>query len=213
MLVAIADQQLEIRVDHRCLIAIRHLKCHRLDTIGLVGFRLFFGVVGRIDEVQFNHPARGDLVFAQHVLDTRDQRSQQRVGSLAEIPADQERFRQAAQHIPRRLRKAVFSLCGQINPQSVERVKPDIQCHQVGTDQHSHHHHPPPVPLRLLPPAPPLAVQRQHVQRQKEPCQREIVHQVAQVDHPAFDTLEATAGTHRSQDPGRAIADKTGHAA
>ena len=88
MLVTVADQDIEVRIDYRGLIAALHLERHRPDAVGLVGLRFFFCILCRIDDLQLHFAPRGDLIFVQHIANPRDQWREQRVGLLAEVTTD-----------------------------------------------------------------------------------------------------------------------------
>jgi hypothetical protein len=55
-LVAIADQDVEVGVDHRGLVAVRDLEGRGLDAVGLVGLGLELGVCNRIDDSALTRP-------------------------------------------------------------------------------------------------------------------------------------------------------------
>ena len=97
ILVTILDQDIEVGVDHRCLILAGELEGHRLDIVLFVCLLLQFRMLLGIDEFH-THPAlRGDRVLLQQVAQARHQWRQQWMSLSAEIAADQQRFLQLHQ--------------------------------------------------------------------------------------------------------------------
>ncbi len=136
MLVAVANQDVEVGVDHRLLVPAGDLEGLGANTVHLVGLGLQIWMLRRVDDLQV-HPVPGrDLVLAQHVPDLGDERRQQWVRPLTEVTAHQQGLLQAAQQIPSRLRKRILSAVRQIKPErlSAQREDPDVGKHQI------HHH-------------------------------------------------------------------------
>ena len=213
VLVAVAHQDVEVGVDDGGLVAPGHLERQRPDAVGLVGLGFLVRVSGRVYDVQLHPAAGGDFVLLQHVADTGHQRRQQRMGLFAEVAAQQQRLLQIAQQIAGGRREAVFPLGCEIEPQPAQRVEPDVEQEQVGHHQQCGEGHRDTVRPRALARAPALAVQREHVEHQKDAGQREVVEQVAQVYHTSLDGFEAAAGADGPQNLAEAVAHEVGQAA
>ena len=213
VLVAVADQDVEVGVDDRRFVAARHLERCRPDAVGLVCLSLDVRILGRVNDLQLDHAARGDFVLLQHVPDARDQRREQWVGLFAEVAPDQQRLLQIGHQIPGGLRKRILPLCRQIQPQAIQREEPHVEQGHVQHHQERRESHAAPVGQRALPRAPSLAVERSHVERQERDGEREIVDQIAQIDHAALDALEVAARADGAQDLSDAVAEEIRHAA
>ena len=99
VLVAIADEDVEIGVDHADLIAPGDLEGRGLDAIGLVRLASKSGFLAGSTISTLTLPLPGDLVLFQHIRNVGHQRREQRVGALAEIAADEQWLLQLGQQI------------------------------------------------------------------------------------------------------------------
>jgi hypothetical protein len=187
--VAVFDEDVEIGVGHRRLVARGGLERHRPDAILLARLLLQFGPIVRIDDLHPHPAAAGHLVLAQQVAQLRLQGREQRVGLAGEVAADEERLLQPAQVGAGGGRDRVDAPLGKVGAQAGQRRQPQVGRQEVGREQHRGQR---PAPVRrggrVAGPAPPL--EGVHIEGEEDTGQAERVDQVAQVNHPAGDRVE-----------------------
>ena len=120
------------------------------------------------------------------------------MGAGAEIPADQQRFPQLAQVVPGGIRNGVQPPLGDVHPQALELAQPQITRQRVG-DQQPGQQARPAMAAGPGRPRPALPFQHQGVEDQEHRHQAQVIVQVAQVDNPARNGLEARPGTQLPQ--------------
>ena len=90
MLIAIPDQEVEIGIDDRCLVAVADAEGAGLNAIDLVGLSLQLLIIARIEDLDLDLAPGGNLVLAQHVANTGYQGGKQGMCPFAEVAPDQE---------------------------------------------------------------------------------------------------------------------------
>ena len=187
--VAVLDEDVEVRVGHRRLMARGGLERHRPNGVLLARLLLQFGPIVRVDDLHPHPAAAGHLVLAQQVAQLRLQGREQRVGLAGEVAADQERLLQPAQVGAGGVRDRVDAPLGEVGAQAGQRRQPQVDGQEVGRQQRCGQR---PAPVRrggrVAGPAP--ALEGVHVQGEEHADQTERIDQVAQVDHPAGDRVE-----------------------
>ena len=131
VLVAVTQQHVEVGVDQAGLVAIRHLKRHRPNTIFGIGFVFELRIFRRIYYLHSDLVAPGHAKLCQQVTHARHQRCEQRMGLAAEIAANQQRFFELSQVTSRRVRDRVNATLGYVHAQCAEGVEPHISQQQV----------------------------------------------------------------------------------
>ena len=187
--VAVLDEDVEIGIGHRRLVARGGLERHRPDPVLLARLLLQLRPLVRVDDLHPYPAAAGHLVLAQQVAQLRLQGREQRVGLAGEVAADQERLLQPAQVGAGGVRDRVDAPLGEVGAQAGQRRQPQVDGQEVGRQQRCGQR---PAPVRrggpVAGPAP--ALEGVHVQGEEHADQTERIDQVAQVDHPAGDRVE-----------------------
>ena len=205
--VAVLDEDVEIGVGHRRLVARGGLERHRADGVLLARLLLQFRPLVRVDDLHPYPAAAGHLVLAQQVAQLRLQRGEQRVGLAGEVAADEERLLQPAQVGASGVRDRVDVALGEVGAQAGQRRQPEVGRQEVGREQHRGQR---PAPVHrgggIAGPAPPL--EGVHIEGEEQADQAERVDQVAQVDHPAGDAGKARTRTDELEQLPGAVAEE-----
>ena len=121
VLIAVADQHIEVGVDHRSLVAGGELEGDALDAVVLVRLLLDLRVRRRVEELGPHALAAEGPVFLDQVADARDEGGEQRVGLAREVAADQQGLVEPVQQTPRDRGDAVFPLRGEVDAHTAQR--------------------------------------------------------------------------------------------
>ena len=199
VLVAVAQQHIEIGIDQARLVAVRHLEGHGANAVLGVRLVLQFRVFGRVDDLHPEVAAPGHFELREQIPHARHQRGQQRMGLGAEIAADQQGFPQLRQIAPGGIGNRIDAAFGHIDAQGGQGRQPQVGRQQVGRQQRrapAPGGMPPTVPVAR----PALHFQRIDIQRQEQAGQGEVVVEVAQIQHAPGDGLEPGAGADAAEE-------------
>ena len=199
VLIAVADQHVEVGVDDALLEAVLDLEGRGADAVALRGLFLGLRVGAGVDHLGGDGAAAGDAVLLQQAADLRRQRRQQRMGALAQVGADQQRLGEVLKQRYGRRRQRVGAVGGEVDAQASERPQPHVEHDQVGGGQRGGGQRAPPVARGHRAAAPALGVERQHAGDQEAGGERQVVDQIAEVQDPALDRGEAAAGADLPQ--------------
>ena len=199
VLVAVADQHVEVGVDDALLEAVLNLKGRGPDAVALRGLLLGLWIGAGVDYLGGDRAAAGDAVLLQQAADLRRQRRQQGMGALAQVGADHQRLGQILQQGDGRRRQRVGAFRGEVNAQARERAQPHVEQDQVGGGQRGRAERPSSIADGHRAAAPTLGVQRQDAGAKKAGGERQVVNQIAEIQDAALDGGEAAAGADLAQ--------------
>ena len=207
VLVAVGNDDVEVRVDDRRLVARRSLERHRPHVILRRRFVLRFAIAGRVDELDAGPAAGGHRVLLQQVLHLWHQRCQQRMGLRREIAADHQRLAQLVELLAGRVGQRIQPVVRDVGAHRADRCQPqvghdEVRCRQPGHQRDAAM----PAAGRVAGPA--QLLQPVQVQRQKHADDRHVVVQVAQVEHATGDRFEAGADTELGQHAANLMAEQ-----
>ena len=134
------------------------------------------------------------------------------MGLLAEVTPDEQRLLQVFQDGARRRGKTVLMLLGQVEAQATQRVSPNVDEQHVQHQQRRGNGKSGTPGAGVLPLAPSLGFEREHIQREENPGEGKIIQQIPQVYNPAFDALEATTRAECPQHVAHILPHETSHA-
>jgi len=173
-LIAILNQDIEIRVGHRCLILARRLERYRSNTVLLSSFLFQVGMFERIDELDTDITATGDRELLQQITDTRNQRGEKGMGLRREIAAQEQGLLQLSQVVSGRLGDGVDIALGHVGTKNADRRQPEIGNEKVGDNQTTDQLPPAMATVRgIIRPADSL--QTINIEAEKDPHDTEIV--------------------------------------
>ena len=135
------------------------------------------------------------------------------MGALAKIGADQQRLLQIGQQIFGDRRERIFFALGQICPECGDRLQPDVEQQRVDGEQANRQIGIGAIVGRVGANAPAFGIERQHIERQKDDGQCNIVDQIAQIDNAALDAFKAAIGRKQTQHIAHRFTKKFGEAA